>query len=71
MASDFSKTMCKPGERVPKPGIYRVIHDGHREAHEASFRVNEVFPNCKGCADRVRFQLIKHAQGTLKDASEK
>jgi hypothetical protein len=63
MVSDSSKTICKPGERVQKPGIYQVIHDGHRQAHEASFRLNETFPRCNSCKGRVRFQLVKEAQG--------
>lgn len=49
----------KPSERVPVSGVYRVDHQGHREAHEATLREGEVFPACATCEGQVRFTL-KH-----------
>lgn len=49
----------KPFEAVPVSGVYRVEHNGHRDAHEATLRQGEVFPPCALCADRVRF-ILKH-----------
>ena len=49
----------KPSEAVPVSGVYRVEHNGHRDAHEATLRQGEVFPPCALCADRVRF-FLKH-----------
>jgi hypothetical protein len=65
MASDSGRTQHKPGETVEKPGIYMVIHKGHREPHETSFRLNEIFPTCKSCRDAVRFELIMIADEDL------
>jgi hypothetical protein len=49
----------KPAERVPVSGVYRVEHNGHREAHEATLLEDEVFPACAVCEERVRF-ILKH-----------
>lgn len=43
---------------VPKAGIYKVLHRGHRDPHEASLKADETFPSCRQCGDRVRFELI-------------
>ena len=59
MASDSGKTIYKPGDNVEMPGIYRVVHREHRRPHETSFRDDEVFPICKKCGDKVRFELIQ------------
>jgi hypothetical protein len=71
MASDSTKVICKPGDRVQKPGIYKVIHDDHRRPHEASFRFNDVFPSCKVCGSRVRFELRTYAQEAGTAAAER
>jgi hypothetical protein len=62
MASDSAKTQYKPGDKVPRPGIYKVVHDEHRRAHETSFRLNETFPTCRICGDGVRFELVMYAE---------
>jgi hypothetical protein len=62
MASDSSKTHYKPGQVVPKAGIYRVSHAEHRLPHRASFKAGDHFPPCAKCADAVRFELIVAAE---------
>jgi hypothetical protein len=58
MAFDSSKTLSKPGELVPKAGIYKVLHQGHRAPHEVSLKVNDTFPACNHCGAKVRFELV-------------
>ncbi len=58
MATGSGNKLYKPGEIVPKAGIYEVLHQGHREPHEASLNASEVFPVCKICGAQVRFQLV-------------
>jgi hypothetical protein len=55
----MAEQVYKPSERVPVSGVYRVDHNGHREAHEATLLEGEVFPACASCEERVRFTL-KH-----------
>jgi hypothetical protein len=57
MAQEF-----KPGEEVPSSGVYRVLHNGHRDHHEATLREGELFPNCTVCDDQVRFELVQSAK---------
>jgi hypothetical protein len=57
----------KPAERVPVSGVYRVEHDGHREAHEATLLEGEFFPGCATCEHRVRFTLKHRAINIRRD----
>jgi hypothetical protein len=57
MAAEF-----KPGEQVPSSGVYRVLHQGHRDEHEATLREGEQFPTCTVCAQDVRFRLVQSAK---------
>jgi hypothetical protein len=50
--------MYRPGEEVPKSGIYRVRHQGHHHDHEVTCISGEQFPECKQCKGGVRFSLI-------------
>jgi hypothetical protein len=51
-----------PGEKVPKSGIYRVVHDeNHAEPHEVTCVIGEPFPPCRGCGKGVEFSLVKAA----------
>lgn len=46
-----------PGDKVPNPGIYRVIHYQHRLPHLITLSTAiDVFPPCRVCKDRVRFE---------------
>jgi hypothetical protein len=51
----------RPGDDVPLSGIYRVLHQTHREAHEAVVLKGTAFPGCKGCGDNVRYRLLRSA----------
>lgn len=57
MAAEF-----KPGEQVPSSGVYRVLHQGHRDEHEATLREGEQFPTCTVCAQDVLFRLVQSAK---------
>ncbi len=57
MAEEF-----KPGEKVPSSGVYRVLHKGHRDEHEATLREGEEFPTCTVCEEGVRFHLVQSAK---------
>ncbi len=58
MDSDSSKTFYKPGQVVPKAGIYKVSHAQHRLPHKATFKANDKFPSCHKCDNAVRFELL-------------
>ena len=49
------------GQRVPKTGIYRVIHAAHRLPHECTLISGEVFPRCCKCDDAVTFECVATA----------
>ena len=52
----------KPGQEVPRSGIYRVIHDpDHAKEHEVTCVYGKRFPPCSGC-DHPRFVLKYAAQ---------
>ena len=59
MAFDSSKRLHRPGEQVPTTGIYRVLHQAHREAHEVVLRMLDTFPSCQHCGADVRFELVQ------------
>jgi CheY-like chemotaxis protein len=46
------------GQVVPRDGIYRVIHQKHRDSHESVLTRGMRFPNCKTCDDKVRFEPL-------------
>lgn len=51
----------KPGDQVPKSGIYRVTHDpAHAQEHEVTCVAGKVFPPCRGCP-HPRFVLVRAA----------
>jgi len=50
----------KPGEKVPKSGIYKVTHDKHSQPHEVTCVIGEPFPPCNTCA-HPRFVLVRAA----------
>jgi len=58
MGSGSDSKLYRPGQVVPTAGIYKVLHRGHRDPHEASLRADETFPSCRKCGDQVRFQLV-------------
>jgi hypothetical protein len=53
----------KPGEKVPRSGIYAVLHDDeHEERHEVTCVSGHRFPPCSGCKADVRFRLVRYAK---------
>ena len=58
----------KPGDKVPKSGIYDVTHDkidgdDHALPHQMTLITDRVFPTCRGCHDGVRYrhhQAVEH-----------
>lgn len=52
----------KPGQPVPRTGIYRIYHHRHRLMHEATLIGQTRFPSCKKCRKSVRFQLMRAIQ---------
>ncbi len=56
------QTEFKPGEKVERSGIYRVLHDSeHTEAHEVTCIDGKTFPPCGHCS-HPRFTLVRAAQ---------
>ncbi|HLK52708.1 MAG TPA: hypothetical protein VKU42_04585 [Candidatus Angelobacter sp.] len=69
MASDSSTRIYKPGQTVPRSGIYKVLHAEHRLPHRASFKAQEKFPQCGQCAAHVRFELVLAAKEEEENSS--
>ena len=59
----------KPGETAPQSGIYQVVHQRHRDAHQVTVLENHAFPACRSCGQQVRFRLVS-AAGPVKDDSD-
>lgn len=52
----------RPGQLVPKSGIYRVVHDrAHIETHDVTAVIGERFPPCHHCGQHPRFMLERTA----------
>jgi hypothetical protein len=52
----------KPGDKVPKSGIYKVAHDSnHTQEHEVTAVIGEPFPPCNHCGPHPRFTLVRAA----------
>lgn len=49
----------RPGESVPRSGVFRVYHSSHRLMHEATLLMQEIFPCCRQCGNEVSFELIR------------
>lgn len=49
----------RPGDTVPRSGVYSVEHPSHRLMHAATFIVDTRFPRCKECKQSVRFRLLR------------
>ncbi len=55
----------KPGDRVPKSGVYRVYHHQHRLMHEATLEKDTRFPQCRTCKSKVQFSLVHPVKGSV------
>ncbi len=49
----------KPGDTVPRSGMYSVEHHSHHLMHAATLIVDSRFPRCKECKQNVRFRLLR------------
>ncbi len=58
------KKRYKPGEQVPKSGIYEVTHDSEHtdESHQVTCVKGHPFPPCNHCGDHPRFVLVVKAR---------
>lgn len=55
--------IAKPGEKIVRSGIYRVIHlSDHALEHHVTCIFGNAFPSCNGCGENVRFKLLAYAQ---------
>jgi hypothetical protein len=55
------QTIYKTGKTIPKTGIYRVSHAGHRLPHECTLIEGYLFPRCSKCDDAVQFEIVAAA----------
>lgn len=67
----MAEQIYKPGEAVPKAGLYLVLHHEHRKNHEVTLFMGEQFPLCRHCGEKVRFQLLLTATHIGEDADFK
>lgn len=52
----------KPGDKVERSGIYRVVHDSqHKAEHEVTCVFGKHFSPCNHCGHKVRFVLVRAA----------
>jgi hypothetical protein len=47
------------GEKVGRPGVYRIVHRNHRPAHYSILRQGEILPGCRVCGSSVRFEFAQ------------
>jgi hypothetical protein len=47
----------KPGEIVAMGGVYWVIHHQHRVRHRVYLESGTLFPLCRKCSEKVRFEF--------------
>ena len=57
----------RPGDSVPQSGVYRVVHEKHRDDHEATLLDGGQFPRCTHCGNGVTFFLQKAAARIQRD----
>lgn len=52
----------RAGEVAPESGVYKVLHQRHRESHLATLFQGERFPPCAHCGEGVKFVLLRPAR---------
>jgi hypothetical protein len=57
----------RPGDAVPRSGIYKVTHYQHRRPHEAVITERDRFPQCRACGARVLYSLVRGADAIEAD----
>jgi hypothetical protein len=63
----MAEEVFKPGDKVPRSGIYQVTHYQHRIPHEAVVTAMQPFPVCRICGARVRYRLARGAEPIERD----
>jgi len=63
-----SSSRFVPGASAPRSGVYRVFHYAHRIPHLVTITAGTVFPECKRCAEKVRFVPMVAAEPIKMDA---
>jgi hypothetical protein len=53
----MSSVEHKPGEIVALGGVYWVIHYQHRVRHRVFLESGTLFPLCRRCSEKVRFEF--------------
>jgi|RhiMetdeSRZDD1v2_1073273.scaffolds.fasta_scaffold740682_2 hypothetical protein len=56
-----------PGETVPHPGVYAVIHGKPHTQYKELFVERGTFPSCQVCSAQVTFRLIRAVENILED----
>ncbi len=57
----MGEELYRPGEDVPRSGVYLVLHQQHRPAHEALIVSGQPFPRCRICREQVRYRVLRGA----------
>ena len=65
-SGDLEVIRYNTGWRIPRSGIYRVLHSEHRLPHDVTLLDGEYFPRCAQCGNDVQFELLRAAPG-IKD----
>lgn len=55
-----AKALYKPGDKVPKSGIYEVLHDEENPHHEVTCVEGKTFPGSRSCP-HPRYRLLREA----------
>lgn len=63
----MAERVYRPGDDVPRSGIYLVRHNGHRGEHDALLTVDKPFPRCRVCGDEVSYRLLRGASPNESD----
>jgi len=63
----MAEDVFKPGDSVPRSGIYKVMHYQHRMPHDTVVTDHHPFPMCRVCGARVRYKLARGAEPIEED----
>jgi hypothetical protein len=61
----MADAVYRPGDIVPKSGVYRIDHHLHRLMHEATLLEGEKFPLCRKCRAGVSYSLVRAVNGSV------
>jgi hypothetical protein len=58
----------RPGDAVPHPGVYAIIHGNPHTQYRELFVDKGMFPLCHTCGEHVVFRLIRAVENISRDA---